>query len=116
MVLPLWDTNPFKHRVLPYVTFTLIAANVLVFLVETGSTDEGMRAMIATYGVTPAALVRDAGVSAAVPPYLTLFTSLFVHADFMHLLGNMIFLFVFGDDIEEALGWLRFIAFYLACG
>ena len=113
-MLPLHDNVP--TRTFPIVTIGLIAANVLVFLFEVGATDESMRAMVATYGVTPAALIRDTGVSAAVSPYLTLFTSLFLHADFMHLIGNMIFLFVFGDDIEEALGWLRFIAFYFACG
>jgi membrane associated rhomboid family serine protease len=115
MVMPLWDTNPFKRDVPPYVTFALLAINVVVFLVEAGAADEG-RAMIATFGVTPAALVRDIGVSAAVPAPLTLLTAMFLHADFMHLLGNMVFLFVFGDDVEEALGPLRFIAFYLVCG
>jgi len=115
MVMPLWDTNPFKRTVPPYVTFALISINVVVFLVEAGAPDGG-RAMIATFGVTPAALIRDIGVSAAVSPPLTLVTSLFLHADFMHILGNMVFLFVFGDDVEEALGRLRFIGFYLVCG
>lgn len=115
MVMPLWDTNPFKRAVPPYVTFSLLALNIVIFLFEAGAVDSG-RAMIATFGVTPAALVRDINVSAAVPPSLTLVTSLFLHADFMHLLGNMVFLFVFGDDVEEALGRVRFIAFYLACG
>jgi membrane associated rhomboid family serine protease len=79
-------------------------------------TDVGYKAMVATYGATPAAIVRDAGYSPAVSPYLTLVTSQFLHADFLHFLGNMFFLYVFGDDIEDALGPLRFLAFYLLCG
>lgn len=116
MVLPLWDTNPFTRPVPPYVTLTLITVNVIVFLIEAGLPAEGMRAIIATLGVTPAAIVRDPGIAAAVPAPLTLVTSLFLHADFWHILGNMIFLFVFGDDVEEALGWFRFLGFYLICG
>ncbi len=54
--------------------------------------------------------------SSSVPGYVTLVTSIFLHADFWHLLGNMLFLFVFGDNIEEATGRLRFLLFYLLCG
>jgi membrane associated rhomboid family serine protease len=114
--MPLWDDNPFQRAVPPYVTWALIGTNLVIFLVESGMSDLGFKAMIATYGSTPAAIVRDAGYSPAVSPYLTLVTSQFLHADILHFFGNMIFLFVFGDDIEDAVGPLRFLGFYLACG
>jgi membrane associated rhomboid family serine protease len=66
-------------------------------------------------GLVPAALT-GAIPAGPLPPVLTMFTSMFVHGNFMHVFGNMIFLFVFGDDIEEALGHWRFLGFYLACG
>jgi membrane associated rhomboid family serine protease len=66
-------------------------------------------------GLVPAALTGSAP-AAGLPAALTLITCLFVHGNFMHVFGNMIFLFVFGDDIEEALGHWRFLGFYLACG
>jgi membrane associated rhomboid family serine protease len=116
MVMPLWDDNPFKRAVPPYVTWGLIAINLIVFLVESGMSDLGFKAMVATYGTTPAAVVRDSGYSPAVPAYLTLVSSLFLHSDILHFLGNMIFLFVFGDDIEDAMGPFRFVGFYLLCG
>ena len=104
MVMPLYDENPFQRTTPPYVTLCLIGANLVVFLIESGMTHIGYKAMLATWGATPAAIVRDAGYSPAVSPYLTLVTSQFLHADFLHFLGNMFFLFVFGDDIEDALG------------
>ena len=116
MVLPLWDDNPFKRAVPPYVTWGLIGLNLVVFLFESGLSDLGFKAMVATFGTTPAAVMRDSGYSPAVSPYFTLVSSLFLHSDILHFLGNMIFLFVFGDDIEEATGPLRFVAFYLLCG
>ena len=116
MVMPLYDENPFKRATPPYVTLFLIGTNLVVFLIESGMTDIGYKAMLATWGATPAAIVRDAGYSPAISPYLTLVTSQFLHGDFLHFLGNMFFLFVFGDDIEDALGPVRYLAFYLVCG
>ena len=75
----------------------------------------GTRAIVRTAGLIPAALFGG-GSASPIPAPLTLITSTFLHANFMHVFGNMIFLFVFGDDIEEALGHWRFLAFYLACG
>src|SRR5258708_14595273 len=112
MVLPLYDDNPFKLPVKPVVTWLLILANVLVFLVEIGGSDAEMQAIANAFGVTPTALLG--GVTPA--PVLTLVTYMFVHADAGHIFGNMIFLWVFGDDVEEALGRRRFLVFYLLCG
>jgi membrane associated rhomboid family serine protease len=112
MVLPLYDDNPFKLPVRPIVTWLLILANILVFMVELGGSDAEAQAIANAFGVTPAALIG--GVTPA--PVLTLLTYMFIHADLAHIFGNMIFLFVFGDDVEEALGRRRFLLFYLLCG
>ena len=111
MVFPLYDDNPFKLPVRPVVTWLLILANVLVFLVEIGGSDAEMLAITNAFGVTPAALIGSTPA-----PVFTLLSYMFIHADIMHIFGNMIFLFVFGDDVEEALGRRRFLLFYLLCG
>jgi membrane associated rhomboid family serine protease len=115
MVFPLYDDNPFKLPVKPVVTWSLIAVNFMVFLVEVLVSDPATEAMVQDFGVTPAVLVGVAPSPGGVPA-ITLLTYMFLHANLMHILGNMIFLEVFGDDIEEALGRLRFLLFYLACG
>src|SRR4051812_30152949 len=114
MVLPLYDDNPFQLPHRPIVTWVMIGLNFIVFLVELSATDSDFIAL--AYGVVPAALGGEVTVPGGLSPVLTLITYQFLHADFMHILGNMIFLWVFGDDIEEALGRGRFLAFYLACG
>ncbi len=115
MVFPLYDENPFKKPSLPFITWTLILINVAVFLLEIGSSQAGLRALLANFGVTPAAVTREIA-GGTLPPELTLVTSLFLHGGWEHLLGNMVYLWVFGDDIEEALGRVRFLVFYLFCG
>jgi membrane associated rhomboid family serine protease len=112
MVLPLYDDNPFKLPVKPVVTWLLILANVLVFLTELGVSDSEAQAIANAFGVNPTALLG--GITPA--PVLTLLTYMFIHADVGHIFGNMIFLWVFGDDVEEALGRSRFLLFYLLCG
>jgi membrane associated rhomboid family serine protease len=115
MVFPLYDTNPFKLPRPPYVTWGLIAANIIVFLIEIGS-DETTKAMLASFAAHPAAITHHTHPTVIVPPELTLLTSMFLHSGWEHLLGNMVYLWVFGDDIEEALGSLRFFIFYILCG
>src|SRR5438445_12270768 len=115
MVMPLYDDNPFKLPHRPVVTWSLIAINLVVFMIEFG-TDANPELMIYDYGVTPAAFVGDGVIPGALPPVLTLVSYMFLHADIGHIFGNMLFLWVFGDNVEEALGRLRFILFYLACG
>jgi membrane associated rhomboid family serine protease len=116
MVFPLYDDNPFKFRVLPYVTWGLIALNVLVFLVQASSDAAGAKAILASFGATPAAVFHEVRQPGFLPAELTLVTSMFLHGGWEHLLGNMLYLWVFGDDIEEAMGPARFIVFYLLCG
>src|SRR5690242_16988443 len=100
MVVPLYDENPFTQPVKPLVTWSLIAANLAVFFYEVGATQVGFDRLIDTYSLTPAALSGDMPTRGWMPAFGTLVTYQFFHADIMHLLGNMIFLWVFGDDIE----------------
>jgi membrane associated rhomboid family serine protease len=116
MVFPLYDDNPFKLPVPPLATWGLIALNVLIFLIQVSSDGPAEHAIVASFGATPAALIRDVHQSGFLPPEATLVTSMFLHGGWDHILGNMIYLFVFGDDIEEALGWVRYLVFYLVCG
>jgi membrane associated rhomboid family serine protease len=113
MVVPLYDDNPFQLPHRPVVTWSLIAFNIIVFAIEASG---DLQVFANRYGLIPAAFAGDSELSDGLPPVLTLFTYMFLHGDFMHLLGNMIFLWVFGDDVEEALGRLRFLVFYFACG
>jgi membrane associated rhomboid family serine protease len=115
MVMPLWDDNPLKLPKWPVVTWGLIAANVAMFIFAVSASPE-IEAKLVTYAVTPALLTEGATLATVVSPYVTLVTYQFLHANFFHLLGNMIFLWVFGDDVEEAMGPVRFIAFYIGGG
>jgi rhomboid family protein len=116
MVLPLYDHNPFKLPVVPVVTWGIIAANFAVFFVQQSLGEAGNEALIETLGAIPSHIVGPASNPGPVPAYLTLFTCLWLHEGWAHILGNMIFLFVFGDDIEEALGRWPFLLFYVLCG
>ncbi len=116
VMTPLYDDNPVTQPVKPIVTWCLIAANMAVFLYEAGAPQAGLDRMIDTFSLTPAALRGDISARGSLPPFATLITYQFFHADIGHLLGNMIFLWVFGDDIERALGRARYLVFYLATG
>jgi membrane associated rhomboid family serine protease len=116
MVVPLYDDNPFAAPVKPVVTWCLIAANLAVFFYEAGASQLALDRMIDTFSLTPAAFVGDIEPLGWVPALATVVTYQFFHADIAHLLGNMVFLWVFGDDVERALGRWRYLAFYLLCG
>jgi membrane associated rhomboid family serine protease len=116
MVVPIYDDNPFTQPVKPIVTWCLIAANLVVFFYEAGAPQAGLERIIDTYSLVPGALSGDVVRRSFFPSVLTLITYQFFHADLGHVLGNMIFLWVFGDDIERALGRLRYLVFYLLCG
>ncbi|NWH07600.1 MAG: rhomboid family intramembrane serine protease [Alphaproteobacteria bacterium] len=122
---PIHDSNTLKFIPFQAVTFGLIGLNVLVFLYQMTLDADGIYALSLAAGVTPAMLLQGAGGVAQLPlpaefahlpPEATLFTYMFVHADIWHLLGNMIFLWVLGDNVEDALGHVRFLIFYLLCG
>jgi membrane associated rhomboid family serine protease len=106
MLFPIGDGNS-SRRTMPVVTYALIALNALVFFLELNQGESFVR----HWAVVPRQLV--ANPSTEIP---TIFTSMFMHAGWMHLLGNMLFLWIFGDNVEERLGRARFLIFYLACG
>jgi len=118
MVLPLHDDNPTTTR--PLVTVGLIIACVLIYIWQ-HLLLSGAGAQRAAYalGVIPAVLTgREMAPPeiAWVPAAATVFTSMFMHAGFMHMAGNMLFLWIFGNNIEDAMGHVRFLLFYLLCG
>jgi len=118
MVLPLHDDNPTTIR--PYVTVGLMIANVLVYVWQhlLLSPAAGERVVYAL-GVIPAVLVGRESLPAElalVPVPATLLTSMFLHGGFLHLAGNMLFLWVFGNNVEDAMGHGRFVVFYVLCG
>jgi membrane associated rhomboid family serine protease len=115
MVMPIWDHNPFKWPTPPYVMWTIVIVNFAVFFAQAIFWPDQMDQFDKMAGLVPAAF-SGGGAPGGLPAPLTLITSMFLHANFMHVFGNMIFLFVFGDDIEEALGHWRFLVFYLASG
>ena len=118
-ILPL--RTDYRDRTFPWVTTGLIVANVLIFLYELALGDR-VEGLIETFGTVPLALSTGHSVAApepAVPfgyPYVTLFTSMFLHGGWLHLLGNMLFLWVFGQNVEDAFGHGYYLLFYLICG
>lgn len=108
-----------ETRRVPIVTWALIALNVLVFLYELQLSSRGLTRFIGTWGVVPANLltaISHPTATGAFAEFFTLISSQFIHAGWLHLIGNMLFLMVFGDDIEETFGALGFLAFYLTSG
>ena len=115
MVMPLWDDNPFSFPRFPFVTWGLVIANVTVFVVQVAM-PAGAQSALNSLALTPSALSSGVATADGVSPYVTLVTYMFLHANFLHLFGNMIFLAIFGDDVEEAMGPYRFLLFYFVSG
>jgi membrane associated rhomboid family serine protease len=116
-MIPVHDDNP--TRITPWVTWTLIGACVLVFLWQWSSGEAWFGAIVAGLGATPEVIFGSDGASDEptwVAPWATVFTSMFLHGSLAHLFGNMLFLWVFGNNIEDAMGHGHFILFYLTCG
>lgn len=122
MFIPLRDENSLKSIPFQYVTVALIVINVIVYILEVGGLDQGD---IASFGLTPRALFGGGALTSPGPVSpqglplaegATLLTYMFLHADVFHLLGNMLFLWVFGDNVEDAMGHVKFLVFYLTCG
>jgi membrane associated rhomboid family serine protease len=116
MFLPLHDQNPIRHVKFPYVTYGLLAVNVAVFLIQLAMPNYGFEWFTVEYGMVPV-VVRDLVQPPVVwlPNWANLVTYAFLHADWLHLLSNMLFLWIFGDNIEDALGHVKFLVFYLLC-
>jgi membrane associated rhomboid family serine protease len=102
-MIPLRDVIP--SRTTPYITVTIIILNSLAWLFELTLPEDALRALIGTFGVVPANFSAP-----------TLVTSMFLHGSWWHVIGNMWYLWIFGDNVEDRLGHRRFVFFYLLCG
>jgi membrane associated rhomboid family serine protease len=111
-MIPLHDDNP--TTLAPIFTVALIGACVAVFLWQLSLGARGFAAVVVHLGVVPAALLGTA--HAVIPPAFTILTSMFLHGGWLHLIGNMLYLWIFGNNVEDAMGHGRFLAFYLLCG
>lgn len=116
-MFPISDDNPSHIR--PYVTYVFIGACVIVYLWQFSlGSREGEQAIF-LLGMIPARLFGFKDLPpelASVPPWATVITSMFMHGGFMHLGGNMLFLWIFGDNVEDSMGHIRFALFYVICG
>ena len=116
-MIPIRDFNPASRR--PYVTVSLIAACILVFLWQMSLGPRTGQVITHQFGFIPAILFGQATFGTdggLVPAWTTLFTSMFMHGSIMHLGGNMLYLWIFGNNIEDVMGHGRFLVFYLICG
>ncbi len=105
-MLPIGDDDSARRSV-PAITYFLIAVNVLVFLVELSGGD----AFVVQWAFVPSRFLSNPAAD-----FLTLFTSMFMHGGWLHLGGNMLYLWIFGDNVEDRFGHIKFLVFYLVCG
>ena len=118
MFIPLHDANSLKRIKLQYVTFGLIAANVVVYFFTTLGSEQFALAVVYGLGYIPSVAFDTVELPpdlVIVPESLTYVSYAFLHSDIFHLGGNMLFLWVFGDNVEDALGHVKFLIFYLLC-
>ena len=118
-ILPLADNNPLRHIKGAFVTWGIIGVCGFVFLYQLGLNERAMIDFVHAFGAIPALIFGEAHLPpeiAEVPAWATLFSSMFLHGGFMHLAGNMLFLWVFGDNVEDAFGHGRYLVFYGVCG
>lgn len=116
-MIPLHDDAPTQHP--PVLTVTFIVLCVAVFLWQIAGDRAHQENLIYALGVIPSVLLGNAYLDPSivmVPAIVTVFTSMFLHGGWMHLLGNMLYLWIFGNNVEESMGHGRFIVFYLLCG
>ncbi len=114
-MIPLRDENP--TRTFPFITVLIIVINCILFIVELGQ-GENIAVFIRSFGCTPYEISTGYDIEPFIlfPVRFTVFTSMFLHGGWMHLVGNMLYLWIFGDNIEDRLGHLRFIVFYFLAG
>lgn len=112
-MIPLKDDNPTNTY--PFVTVGLITINTLAFIYEL-SLGQHLEHFLNRYGAIPVFVLNMRSPLEYPPPYVTIFTSMFLHAGFFHTAGNMLYLWIFGNNIEDSMGHFRFILFYLICG
>jgi len=118
-MIPIKD-YPGPRRTFPWVMLTILVVNILVFIFELGVGDtNSLDQLFMSAGVVPVEFTRGIIVGPPPPfkmPWITLFTSMFLHGGLLHIASNMLYLFIFGDNVEDRLGHLRFLIFYFVCG
>ena len=116
-MFPIHDENPI--RIIPYVNYTFMALCIAAFLWQITQPQDIQHAIVYALGAIPAVLFGGMALDPElvwVPTTVTMFSSMFLHGGWMHLIGNMLYLWVFGNNIEAAMGHVRFILFYALCG
>ena len=116
-MIPLKDDNPTSGK--PIVTYCIIGLCILIFLIQLSSQSYKTGELFYSYGLIPSVLMGRNQLPMdlyIVPGWLTIFTSMFMHGGFMHLAGNMLYMWIFADNIEDNLGPLKFLIFYLFAG
>src|SRR4030065_874689 len=111
-MIPLKDDNPTNTY--PFVTLGLITINTLAFIYEL-SLGQHLEHFLNRYGAIPVFVLNMSSPLEYPPPYVTIFTSMFLHGGFFHTAGNMLYLWIFGNNIEDTMGHFRFILFYFIC-
>ena len=115
-MIPIGDENR-GERLTPAVNYALIALNFLVFFYELSLSQQDLQQFIFTYGSIPYELTHNVALHPLpIPVYLTIFTSMFMHGGWLHILGNMLFLWIFGDNVEDSMGHVKYLLFYLLGG
>jgi len=116
MFFPLKDENPTKT--FPFMTILFIVLNCLIYLIQFSMGRYGGAVLVAKYGVIPYEITKgiDMAPKSLLGPYINLITSLFLHGSLFHLLGNMWFLWIFGNNIEDIVGHFKFVVFYILGG
>ena len=114
-MIPIRDRNP--SGTFPFVTVSIIALNILVFLFEL-SLGQGLDSFLFQFGVVPIKVYYSTDIpgSNIINTYFPFLSFMFLHGGFVHLIGNMWYLWIFGDNVEDRLGRIKFVIFYLICG
>ncbi|HAC65287.1 MAG TPA: rhomboid family intramembrane serine protease [Cyanothece sp. UBA12306] len=116
-MVPLYDDNP--TQITPFITYVLIIINVWVFFHEMTLDPQQLNLFFQHYAIVPKELTASFNgynINQPIPEWMTLITSQFLHGGFLHIAGNMLFLWIFGNNIEEELGHYKYLFFYLTCG
>ena len=116
-MIPLKDDNPTSGK--PIVTYFIIGLCILIFLIQLSTETYKTGELFYSYGLIPSVLMGNNQLPLdlyAIPSWLTIFSSMFMHGGFMHLIGNMLYMWIFADNIEDSLGPSNFLIFYLLAG
>jgi len=116
-MIPLKDDNPTSRK--PIITYSIIGLCVLIFLIQLSTQSYKTGQLFYSYGLIPSVLMNNNQLPMdlyAIPSWITIFTSMFMHGGFMHLIGNMLYMWIFADNIEDNLGPVKFLIFYLLAG